>query len=217
MQVEHSFSLPLPVAQAWDLLLDVDRVAPCFPGATVESYDGEVIGGRAKVKLGPIQVNYSGTVTFVERDESARRITVEAKATETRGVGTALATMVAVLQDAGPERTQVAVTTELSLTGRPAQFSRGVLVEVGSRLLNRFSDCLAAQLAGGGESAAPQQPVTPPLATPQPVAGLRPELGSLPVPETPPADTSTRAVRRLVPVAAALVVLLAVRRLARRR
>lgn len=215
MELEHSVSLPVPVAEAWDLLLNVDRIAPCLPGATVESFDGQVVEGRAKMKLGPIQVSYIGTATFVERDASDRRIVVEAKATETRGVGTVLATIVVVLEEAGPDRTRVAVTTDLTVTGRPAQFGRGVMVEVGNRLLHRFTDCLLAQRASGAWRAV-QPAVTPPLTTP---GRARPQLGALPAAEPPRPDTAhpVPALRRLAPVAAALVGLLVVRWLARRR
>ena len=95
MQLEHQFSVPVPVAQAWDVLLDVERIAPCMPGATVESFDGETIVGRVKVKVGPIQVTYSGTARFTDKDEAARRAVIEASAKEARGSGTATATITA--------------------------------------------------------------------------------------------------------------------------
>ena len=111
MQLEHEFSVPVPVAQAWDVLLDVERIAPCMPGATVESFDGETIVGRVKVKVGPIQVTYAGTARFTEKDESARRAVIEASAKEARGSGTANATITAQLHDDGGSSTNVKVTT----------------------------------------------------------------------------------------------------------
>ena len=152
MQLEHQFRVPVPVAQAWDVLLDVERIAPCMPGATVESFDGETIVGRVKVKVGPIQVTYSGTARFTDRDEAARRAVIEASAKEARGSGTATATITAQLQDDGGSATNVTVTTDLAITGKPAQFGRGVMEEVGNKLLGRFADCLADTLGSGDAS-----------------------------------------------------------------
>jgi len=152
MQLEHEFEVPVPVADAWDVLLDVERIAPCMPGATVESFDGETIEGRVKVKVGPIQVTYVGTAKFVEKDEAARRAVIDASAKEARGAGTAQATIVAVLHEQGSS-TKVTVTTDLAITGKPAQFGRGVMVEVGNKILGKFADCLAGEI-GGGQSPA---------------------------------------------------------------
>jgi carbon monoxide dehydrogenase subunit G len=149
MKLEHEFRVPVPISQAWDVLLDVERIAPCMPGATVESFDGETVNGRVKVKVGPIQVTYSGTARFIEKNEPGRRVTLDASGKEARGSGTAKATIVAVLQDDGDSATKVSVTTDLAITGKPAQFGRGVMVEVGNKLLGRFADCLAEQIGMG--------------------------------------------------------------------
>jgi carbon monoxide dehydrogenase subunit G len=152
MQLEHQFRVPVPVAQAWDVLLDVERIAPCMPGATVESFDGETIVGRVKVKVGPIQVTYNGTARFTDKDEASRRAVIEASAKEARGSGTALATITTQLHDDGGSATNVTVTTELAITGKPAQFGRGVMEEVGNKLLGRFADS-QADTQGSGEAA----------------------------------------------------------------
>lgn len=154
MQLEHEFTVPVPVTQAWDVLLDVERIAPCMPGATVESFDGETIEGRVKVKVGPIQVTYAGTARFVEKDEGARRAVIDASAKESRGVGTAKATITALLHDEGGSATRVTVTTDLAITGKPAQFGRGVMAEVGNKILGRFADCLAGELGSNGGAGA---------------------------------------------------------------
>ena len=167
MQLEHQFSVPVPVAQAWDLLLDVERTAPCVPGATVESFDGETIHGRLKVKVGPIQVTYAGTARFTEKDESARRAVLHASAKEARGPGTATAVITAALVDRGGS-TDVTLTTDLQITGRPAQFGRGVMVEVGNKLLDKFADCLAAGL--GVDPAPAAATAAPAAATAAPAA-----------------------------------------------
>src|SRR6478735_12570713 len=149
MQLEHQFRVPVPVAEAWDVLLDVERIAPCMPGATVESFDGETIVGRVKVKVGPIQVTYNGTARFTDKDEASRRAVIEASAKEARGSGTALATITTQLHDDGGSATNVTVTTDLAITGKPAQFGRGVMEEVGNKLLGRFADCLAEEIGSG--------------------------------------------------------------------
>ncbi len=146
MELEHSFIIPVPPEQAWPVLLDVERVAPCMPGATVDSVDGEVIKGRIKVKVGPVAMTYAGTAHFTERDEQARSITLEASGKETRGAGTASATVRSSLQDEGGQ-TKVVVLTTMNVTGRPAQFGRGVMAEVSGRIIEKFAANLAALLA----------------------------------------------------------------------
>jgi carbon monoxide dehydrogenase subunit G len=153
MDLEHSFTIPVPPEQAWQVLLDVERIAPCMPGATVDSVDGDVVKGRIKVKVGPVTMTYSGTARFVERDEQARAVTIEASGKETRGAGTASATIRSMLQDEGGQA-KVIVHTTMSVTGRPAQFGRGVMAEVGGRIIERFAGNLAALLAGEGSPAA---------------------------------------------------------------
>src|SRR5260370_19302143 len=146
MELEHSFVVPVPKERAWDVLLDVERVAPCRPGATLDSVDGDEIRGRIKVKVGPINMTYAGPARFVERDKDAGVVTLEASGKETRGAGTASASVRSVLVDRGQE-TDVKVLTTLNVTGKPAQFGRGVLNEVGGRLLTIFATNLAALLA----------------------------------------------------------------------
>jgi len=146
MELEHSFSVPVPVARAWDVLLDVERVAPCMPGATLDSVDGDSIAGRIKVKVGPITMTYAGTAKFTERDRDAGVVVLEASGKETRGAGTASATVRSELKADG-DRTNVIVHTRLNVTGKPAQFGRGVLAEVGGKLVGIFASNLAAMLA----------------------------------------------------------------------
>jgi carbon monoxide dehydrogenase subunit G len=148
MELEHSFTIPVPLEQAWETLLDVERVAPCMPGATVDSVEGEVITGRIKVKVGPVTLTYAGKAHFRERDADARTVTLEASGREARGAGTATATVRSVLQDEG-DQTRVIVHTTLAVTGRPAQVGRGMLTEVGGRIIDTFAANLAAELAAG--------------------------------------------------------------------
>ena len=150
MELEHSFTIPVPPEQAWPVLMDVERIGPCMPGATVDSVDGDTIKGRIKVKVGPVSLTYAGTARFVERDEQRRTVTMEASGKETRGSGTATATVQSSLQDEGGQ-TRVVVRTTMSVTGRPAQFGRGVMAEVGGKIIERFAANLAALLAAGAQ------------------------------------------------------------------
>jgi carbon monoxide dehydrogenase subunit G len=156
MDLEHSFTVPVPEERAWNVLLDVERVAPCMPGATLDSVDGDVISGRIKVKVGPIAMTYAGTARFVERDPNAHYITLEASGKETRGAGTASAKIRSMLEGEGDE-THVIVHTSLNVTGKPAQFGRGVMSEVGGKLIGIFAanlaEMLTADQAGGAAEA----------------------------------------------------------------
>jgi carbon monoxide dehydrogenase subunit G len=157
MELEHTFTVPVPEERAWDVLLDVERVAPCMPGASLDSVQGDEIKGRIKVKVGPISMTYAGTARFTERDPQAHVITLEATGKETRGAGTASATVRSMLEARG-DQTHVIVHTTLNVTGRPAQFGRGVMAEVGGKLIGIFAgnlaDMLTADNAAGSPAAA---------------------------------------------------------------
>lgn len=148
MKLEHEFTVPATLDEAWAVLLDVEKVAPCMPGATLTSVDGDDFTGTVKVKVGPIQVTYKGQAKFVEKDDAAHRVVIEASGKEARGSGTAAATVTANLTAAGSQ-TKAHVVTDLNITGRPAQFGRGVMADVGAKLIGQFADCLADELGGG--------------------------------------------------------------------
>jgi uncharacterized protein len=157
MELEHSFTVPVTVDRAWDVLLDVERVAPCMPGATLDSVDGDEIKGRIKVKLGPITMTYAGTAQFIERDSGAGVVTLKASGKETRGAGTASATVRSQLHAEGSQ-TRVTVHTSLNVTGRPAQFGRGVMADVSGKLIGIFADNLAAMLTADSADSADSTP-----------------------------------------------------------
>jgi carbon monoxide dehydrogenase subunit G len=149
MQLEHSFTVPVGVEAAWKVLLDVEKIAPCMPGATLGEVDGDEFTGTVKVKLGPIGLTYKGKARFTEKDVAARRAVIEASGKDARGSGTAKATVTTVLEEQSATSTRVVVQTDLNITGKPAQFGRGVMADVGNKLIGQFADCLEAKIAAG--------------------------------------------------------------------
>jgi carbon monoxide dehydrogenase subunit G len=145
IELDNSFTVPVPPEQAWDVLLDVERIAPCMPGASVTSVEGDEIAGQVKVKLGPLSLSYKGTAKFTEKDPASHTLAIEATGKETRGAGTASATVHASLKPADAEgQTTVSIHTSLNVTGRPAQFGRSLLPEVSGKLIDQFAANLAA-------------------------------------------------------------------------
>lgn len=153
--LEHSFTVPVPVSQAWEVLLDIERIAPCMPGAALTSADGDDFAGTVKVKLGPVSLMFKGKGRFVERDEAAHRVVITASGADSRGGGTAAAKVTASLHDAGDDGTRVQVATDLDITGKAAQFGRGLIGDVSAKLIGQFADCLAGKLAAPAPVAAP--------------------------------------------------------------
>jgi carbon monoxide dehydrogenase subunit G len=156
MKLENSFTVPVPVDQAWQVLQDVERIAPCMPGATLDSVDGDSFAGRVKVKVGPIMLTYSGKATFQDKDEATHSMTIDASGKETRGSGTAKATVKASMQADG-DSTKVLLTTELAVTGKPAQFGRGVMADVSGKLIDQFAACLASEVESGESGETPPE------------------------------------------------------------
>ncbi|MFG1907890.1 SRPBCC family protein [Kribbella sp. NPDC048928] len=146
MKLEHKFVVPAPVEQTWAAFNDLERVVPCFPGATLTGYEGDDFTGSCKVKLGPVSLQYSGTGSFVERDESDHHAVIEARGKDRRGNGTATARVTARLAGSSDGSTEVTVDTDLTITGRPAQFGRGLIQDVSNKLLDQFTTCLKSKL-----------------------------------------------------------------------
>ena len=171
MQLEYQFTVPVPASRALAVLLDVERVAPCVPGATLTAFDGTDFQGTVKVRLGPVSLTYRGKGRIVEHDQAAGRVSMVASGQDSRGAGMASATVTAVVAPAGdPQSTVVTTTVDLTITGRAAQYGRGMIAEVGGKLVAQFADCLAQRLA----EAPPEEPaaVAEPVAEPAGVAGL---------------------------------------------
>src|SRR3954451_3287071 len=147
MDLTHRFTVPVPIDEAWAHFNDIGSVAECFPGASVTSAEGDSFSGSVKVKLGPIALVYNGSGTFTEKDDTTHRMVVDAKGKDRRGNGTAGALVTMTMTEAGSS-TDVEVLTDLSITGKPAQFGRGVMQDVSDKLLGQFVGCLEQRLEG---------------------------------------------------------------------
>lgn len=162
MELNNEFRVAVPAAKTWEVLTDVRRVAPCLPGATLLDVDGDEFTGAVKVKVGPITVSHKGEARFQEKDAGAQRVVLKASGKETRGNGTAAAVVTAQLKDEGADSTLVVVTTDLQISGKAAQFGRGVLSDVASTLIDQFARSLEAELLGqagpAGQAAAGETP-----------------------------------------------------------
>jgi carbon monoxide dehydrogenase subunit G len=164
MDLRHEFTVPATIEETWSAFNDVESVAACFPGAKVTAVEGDTFTGSCKVKLGPIAMVYNGTGTFVEKDESQRRMVIDAKGKDKRGNGTAGAHVTATMTPAGTS-THVEVLTDLNITGKPAQFGRGVMEDVSNKLLGQFTECLEQKLGSSStddETAVAQEPTPAP-------------------------------------------------------
>jgi uncharacterized protein len=154
MKLENNFTIDAPVEKAWEALNSPETVAPCFPGATLTEYEGDSFTGTVKVKLGPISMTYKGKGTYVSRDEAAHEVVIDASGRDSRGNGTANATVTATLGADGPDRTTVSMVTDMTITGKPAQFGRGVISDVADKIIGQFSACVARKLAPSAEAPA---------------------------------------------------------------
>ncbi|QWF21587.1 SRPBCC family protein [Nocardioides sp. LMS-CY] len=192
MDLTHRFTVPTSVDDTWAHFNDIASVAECFPGATVTSVDGDTFSGSVKVKLGPIALVYNGSGTFVEKDEAAHRFVVDAKGRDKRGNGTAGAKVTLTMTPSAVDgtSTDVEVVTDLAITGKPAQFGRGVMQDVSDKLLGQFVECLERRLSA--ESTGAPQERTP---TSEQVAEAAPAPASATPPEPAAADDAAEIVR----------------------
>ena len=158
MDLNHEFTVPVPVADAWKILTDVERITPCLPGAELQEVEGDTYRGVVKVKVGPIQAQFKGQASFVERDDNAHKAVLKGEGRDTGGKGNASALITAQLTSESAASTKVVVTTDLSITGKVAQFGRGAMADVSDKLLGQFvenlNQLIASQPASAPESAA---------------------------------------------------------------
>lgn len=151
MQLNHEFTVDAPLEEVWQALLDPHRVAPCMPGATLDEVDGDDFSATVQVKLGPVNLKYKGKGSYVDKDEQAKKLVIKAAGKDVRGAGTASGSATVTLTEADGG-TRGEVVSELKVTGRPAQFGRGLISEVGGRLLGEFAKNLGVELAGSGSA-----------------------------------------------------------------
>lgn len=188
MELTHRFTVPLGVEETWAHFNDIASVAECFPGASVASVEDDTFTGSVKVKLGPIALQYNGSGTFVEKDDAAHRFVVDAKGKDKRGNGTAGAKVTLSMAAAGETSTDIEVLTDLAVTGKPAQFGRGVMQDVSDKLLGQFVACLESSL---GQAAEPEpEPVAEAPAAP---SAAPPTPAQAPAPAPSPAPPTTSA------------------------
>jgi uncharacterized protein len=197
VELTHEFTVPVPVQEAWDHFQDIASVAECFPGAQVTDTEGATFHGSVKVKLGPIALVYNGSGTFTEKDEEAYRFVVDAKGKDKRGNGTAGATVTLTMDGSAGSSTDVKVHTDLAITGKPAQFGRGVMQDVSDKLLNQFVSCLEERMGKGDTPDAPAAAAVPPAAEADEAPAAPEEEGAAPVttdsPATPAAPAAAAA------------------------
>jgi len=229
VELEHRFEVPVGVEKAWTSLLDIEQVGPCFPGAILDHVEGDEFSGSVKIKLGPIRMTYTGSARIVEKDPVAHRARIEATGNAGGSTSTAAMLVTATATALAPNRTAVDLVTTLSLTGRPAQFGRGVMVDVGNKLIGQFADCVSNKLSGRTAGGAELIDVV----NPDEVAA---EFVAAPVPAQPAAAarsgrtattagpreldllsaTATPILKRVLPIVLGIVALILVGRLIRR-
>jgi uncharacterized protein len=193
MQLAHEFTVNTPIDRAWAVLTDVERIAPCMPGAELTEVDGETYHGLVKVRVGPITAQYKGTASFVEKDEAAHRAVLKAAGRDARGQGNASATVTAVMTEQG-DGTQVAITTDMTVSGRVAQFGRGIMADVTAKLLQQFVDNLEADvLAPAGKEEAASAGDAPGPGDPPGPAGAGPAADAATAGAGPAADAGAAA------------------------
>ena len=233
MEINDSFRVSTPIDATWKVMLDIEGIAPCMPGAQLQEVEGDEYRGIVKVKVGPITAQYKGTARLAEVDETNRRIVIDATGRDTRGQGNAKATIVVTMSPEGGG-TKVEVATDLSITGKVAQFGRGVLVDVSSKLMGQFVENVerdVLSVAGGGDTSHAGGPyeqalesVVPHVAAPAtaPATQAAPSTGPRRIdsPEVEPVDlfgvAGAPVTKRLVPIGIGALVLFILWRMLRR-
>jgi len=220
MQLENEFRVEASVDRVWQVLTDLERIAPCMPGAQLQEVEGDEHRGIVKVKVGPITAQYKGVARIVDRDREGGRLVLRAEGRETRGQGNASALITARLAADG-DATAVAISTDLTVTGKVAQFGRGVLADVSAKLVTQFVECLEADVLAGEEAAPAPAPAAAPAAS-VPANGGGAQVRRIESVPSPPVDLMGAAgapvAKRVAPVVALLFVTMwLVRRRRRRR
>ena len=216
MKLENEFRVSVPIDRAWEVLTDIPLITPCLPGATLTDHDADEYKGKIKIKVGPVTADYSGSAVFVQRDEAARHVEISASGRDSRGSGNASATITADMTADG-DGTKVSISTDLKISGKVAQFGKGMIAEVSTKLIDQVVDCIEQELLGeavidqvAAESAAAPGAAAPAAAPARP----RPQQAeALDLMEY----AGNSVYKRLIPIAAVIAVLIALGLILKRR
>ena len=215
MKLENEFTVSVPIDRAWEVLTDIPLITPCLPGATLTDHDADEYKGKIKIKLGPVTADYSGSAVFVQRDEAARHVEISASGRDSRGSGNASATITADMTPDG-DGTKVSITTDLKISGKVAQFGKGMIAEVSAKLIDQFVDCIEQELLGDAiidQVAAESAATTTTTTTTAPVRPRPQQAETLDLMEY----AGNSVYKRLIPIAAVIAVLIALGLVLRRR
>jgi carbon monoxide dehydrogenase subunit G len=209
MDLNHEFTVNVPVAEAWAILTDLERIAPCLPGAQLTEIEGDTYRGQVKIKVGPILAQFKGQASFVSRDDAAHTATLKGEGRDTTGKGNASAMITAELTSVTPTSTKCTVHTDLSISGKVAQFGRGALADVSDKLLAQFSENLNQLISAAPAPSAPVVAETTPAASEQPTIRKidGPEVAPLNLLDTAGSTIAKRAIPALLGIAVLVVVL----------
>jgi hypothetical protein len=209
MDLNHEFVVNVPVAEAWAILTDLERIAPCLPGAQLTEVEGDTYRGQVKIKVGPILAQFKGQASFVSRDDVAHKASLKGEGRDTTGKGNASAIITAELTSVTPTSTKCAVHTELSISGKVAQFGRGALADVSDKLLAQFSENLNQLISAAPAPSAPVVAETTPAPSEQPTIRKidGPEVAPLNLLDTAGSTIAKRAIPALIGIAVLVVVL----------
>jgi carbon monoxide dehydrogenase subunit G len=209
MDLNHEFVVNVPVAEAWVILTDLERIAPCLPGAQLTEIEGDTYRGQVKIKVGPILAQFKGQASFVSRDDVAHKASLKGEGRDTTGKGNASAIITAELTSVTPTSTKCNVHTELSISGKVAQFGRGALADVSDKLLAQFSENLNQLISAAPAPSAPVVAETTPAPSEQPTIRKidGPEVAPLNLLDTAGSTIAKRAIPALLGIAVLVVVL----------
>ena len=209
MDLNHEFVVNVPVAEAWAILTDLERIAPCLPGAQLTEVEGDTYRGQVKIKVGPILAQFKGQASFVSRDDMAHKASLKGEGRDTTGKGNASAMITAELTSVTPTSTKCTVHTDLSISGKVAQFGRGALADVSDKLLAQFSENLNQLISAAPTPSAPVVAETTPAPSEQPTIRKidGPEVAPLNLLDTAGSTIAKRAIPALIGIAVLVVVL----------
>ena len=213
MDLNHQFTVNVPIAEAWVILTDLERIAPCLPGAQLTEVEGDTYRGQVKIKVGPILAQFKGQASFVSRDDVAHKATLKGEGRDTTGKGNASALITAELTSVSPTSTTCTVHTDLTISGKVAQFGRGALADVSDKLLAQFSENLNQLITGAPSTSTPTIAAAAPAPAPAPAPSEQPAIRIINSPEVAPLDLLGTAgapiLKRAIPALIAVVAVVA--------